>query len=514
MGDRHDVADGVTRNTYDAKAIENTVSANVDAKKPTGDPLLDEGPKCTRDPGGSGCFLEPSQRLAILNAYQQRTQTAEIGYSSALSDMKLDAVVQKEENDLPWIASLILDVIGAYGLSSLTKALQFFHDADMAELGRAVSSATGASANGVTSVAHDALGLVSEGHLKAVSKAVADKTKHEASDALRGRLAEDKKSKKRQTISYITELQSQAANVFTALREHAPADASDAQLLVMRLGFSPGNHNMSIYKSKLTEKLHRFEKSGVDTLGRGLEYREVPKERPDRDEEPGSRDSPHAGAHKQYASVVRDRIVVRVNYRNGAPSTYAYARLDWANTNQGHPADAHLDTTMPLSLNANRRHPIADILRMNHEPEIEGSIEIEFQDVAVERHLAVWGAPPMVLTRDSPPEPDRTHPPNYVPGKPYAAGPVAADLYNMDNYKPGKPYAPAPKPADRNDPANYMPGKPYYRPPSDDPNRYEPGLPYPSAGPGRDASNANNYLPGGTYGPSIDGGRGDNPDGS
>lgn len=220
--------------------------------------------------------------------------------------------------------------------------------------------------------------------LGTLSKIVVDQTKKGVTSEIKKQITEEKNDKRKEAQNYLLRLKDESIIAFQELRERPPGTATDAQLLVLLEGFQGSRHRPSAYKDALSAKLARFQASGVNKIGRDWAWRKT--------------NETAVGAN--YSAVVRDRMVVKVVFKSGRPTRYAYANNDWAEPRAIAPGGSDVsDESLPMNPETFRGQQIPKLLRLGRR-EFDSFIEPEFEGVAVERHLQVWGKEPETITAE------------------------------------------------------------------------------------------------------------------
>lgn len=449
-----------TLNKKADKVIDQDLTQNVPGKgvapepgRPkyrTGDNYVDEG-----SPGGE--LLDDGQRGRLVNAYQQRVTQAQEAYRHALTQLRVDKILQKLENDqksnLPWMFSLVIDVIGLHALSTLTSALGALVSVEKNNLLDVIDNvAKGGRTAKVAEKMQEGLSKITPAHLHALSKKASDKATKMAQSQIK-RATKDNSAKVQNAIDtgYIDYLMDHASMAFQALREEPPGLADDASMIVLWQSFDGANHTVGHYKDELTEKIARFNASGIMDVGR-----EVGRDRPATFDENYQINgpSPH-GPMGAADDTNRDRTIVQIQFLSGRASQYATAHRDWyvgeqvLNTDQLDP-DRKVEgeyrghqvtyTTAFRNHDTSYKDKTGKTITVHFEREfhIEKLIAPEFAEIAVERHNAQWRRAPWVIRVD-----DR--PARYAAGAPMPS-----------SFKPEGNYVIIPSPAlDINDPTTW-----------------------------------------------------------
>ena len=199
--------------------------------------------------------------------------------------------------------------------------------------------------------------------------------------------------------AYLLQLQDDGSRAFAHVREDQLAKADDVELIALWRAFEDRWHSVSMYKQLLSEKLEKFKKSAVLTIGRDAKTDQSPAiegQLPD----DVARDKVPSGGTANWQA--RDRFVVRLVFESGAQSVLAYAdkyipsqtvvsinrqegeEHGYADSNENKAAD-------PPRQGDYRGHPVQYVLNNYN---IVALVEEEFADIAVEKQLRTWGVPP------------------------------------------------------------------------------------------------------------------------
>ncbi len=352
---------------------------------PTGDDYVDRGAVCDQD-AGPGCLLTREQRLRLVMKFADRVNQAASNYNAGLQDVKLDVVMEKEE-DLSWVAAMLLDVATGYATTALATALGALKKANASQLSEIVADEILNQVEGAPRALdhklREAFVSISDAKLKENVKKVADFTKKKITSLAKHPQAT--KAKKAESASFLQELQSAASIGFQQIREWVPATASDAEMIALVQAFDVHNHLPEMYHQAIAEKLDRYLKSGASKIGSSYEYRDV------------TGDVPTGG------EVIRDVRVAWLEFESGYPRRLAFQHQDGTYNPNVMRRD---DPGSPLP--EKRSFGPHDAITDKPEPglsERSGTnffVPDEFVDVALARHKQVWGAdPPVVRVDDS-----------------------------------------------------------------------------------------------------------------
>jgi len=354
---------------------------------PTGDDYVDRGAVCDQH-AGPGCLLTKDQRQRLVMKFADRVNQTASNYNHGLADVKLDVVMEKEE-DLSWVAVMLLDVATGYAAAALTSALTALKKNAASQLAEVAAEETLHQVEGAPRTLDQRLQVafssVSDAKLKDQVKKATDSTKKKVTAAAKHPQAT--KSKKKESLVFLQELQSAASAGFQQIRERVPMTADDAELIVATQAFDTDNHQASMYTEAIRAKLDRYLESGVSKIGISYEDRSI------------TEDVPQGG------EVIRDVRVAWLDFESGYPRRLAFQHQDGHRTyGVIHKDDPDAPPELHESRGFGPRDPITD----KPEPglsERSGTnyfVPDEFVDAAIERHKQVWGGePPVVHVDDS-----------------------------------------------------------------------------------------------------------------
>lgn len=296
-------------------------------------PYIDHGAVCDVDATRPGCFLDAGQRARLISEYKERVAHARESYRGAILRLQLDRLTSSPSSDLPWIAELLLDVVGAHAFTSILGAIQL---AKAGEL-RMIERRIGEDAAGerlhthLDAEMHRSLSSLSETSMGWWAKEMTDRGKKSTQSALKAALGARAKSDGGREIDYLDLIASESSHVFKTMREEPPAVATDAQLCALWEAFDDDRHSLAIYEQLIADKVARFMSSDVDSIG--------------------------VSFFTHRTEMARSTQVVRLLYAAG-PSRLAYLKSD-----------------------AIDPQAIGDL------------VPAEFESVALARHQQVWGEP-------------------------------------------------------------------------------------------------------------------------
>lgn len=233
-----------------------------------GDQWIDHGSVCDgKDTSTPGCFMDNVQRMKLVIDLKMRAIAAAQNYKFALVELKFEELLKKEE-DLPWVLSLALDLIGAHLIKVATKATLSLKGGNITRLDAVVNGPVssdqtwrGKLMNRLSAIDNKTIESNVKTALDPLKKAAKDEIKH----SWNGEVPSSDKASK---ISYIDQLKDQCGIDFQTLATNAAGYSNDAALVVLWEGLHETHHTVSAYKAALSEKLKRFQKSGARDVGR------------------------------------------------------------------------------------------------------------------------------------------------------------------------------------------------------------------------------------------------------
>lgn len=397
---------------------------NLVQSREVGDPYIDHGAVCEgKGDSTAGCFLTDRQRDRLIGKFQLRCVTAATNYKIALTDIRVDELVKKDD-DLNWVLSLALDLAGAHLVNVVAKALKTLNSTTIKRLTEVELDAGrhGTYDPSSTSRAMSLLERISDKGIEDKTKVGFDVAKTQAKRGLKEALNAGPNAEKAMALSFIDQLKDGCDEGFNAFADHASSSANDAELVVLWEGMDASNHTPGKYKAVLEAKLARFKKSGVADIGR--------KETLDRE--------------FKVASVHRDTRVVWVrDFPGDAKKLYYQSQEGDYNPSVIEPGDPGVEGldwfNPPGPQKFGARHP-------RETPKLDRLVPEEFMESAIARNEVVYGP---VITLD--PVRDWYRSQGVDPatierasGAPSAASPRATSpLYSAPSIfaqPPGRPY--------------------------------------------------------------------------
>jgi hypothetical protein len=235
-----------------------------------GDAYIDRGAACDGERVSVGCFLEDKQRQRLVEDFRDCVSTAQTNYKDAIAELRVDRLLEKEE-DLSWVLSLALDAVGAHLLAVVARALKTVRAVGVTRLGEINERAAFLgqySDQSWPARAERMISATTDARIDGVTRSIFDTAKGSAKTGARAVRDHDSTTKKTATLAYLDELRDGCDVAFHAFKSNALANARDAELVVLWQGMQPEFHRVGAYKTVLAEKLQRFHRSGVTSIGR------------------------------------------------------------------------------------------------------------------------------------------------------------------------------------------------------------------------------------------------------
>lgn len=221
----------------------------------TGNSYADQGTACDATSGARrGCFLKPGQRGRIISEYQQRVLAAQMRYMDALGELRTDELLKKTKEKEDWVFDLLVDVIGAVTISSVSSALKYIANSGKETLSSVVENVD------------SAVGEIESEPLPEKGIEIGVNSSISAGKAALPKPSPDDNGKAA-SLDFIEIMKDSSAVTYQNLRENLLAGISDAMLLVVWQAFDARFHSTSEYKRQVSDKLKRFKDTGAERLG-------------------------------------------------------------------------------------------------------------------------------------------------------------------------------------------------------------------------------------------------------
>lgn len=348
---------------------------------PTGHEYVDRGSN-----RGFGSFLDSEQRKRLETQFQMRCIVAESNYQHGAQDVRIDKLLEKNDHELSWIASFLLDAAFGFIGTTVGKAVMTLKAANDRRVSELISQAImyqvpDPELGSITK----ALGAIDKSHIDGVVAGAKTEAVHKIQSYRESPGADAKK----QVSSYLDQLRDTATIAFQRFRETTPAQASDVELLTLFESMDAERHLISLYKVAISEKLRRFEESNVSKIGRQR------GERPIYDAHGNRR----PGGHPY--GVVQDVWVEWHSYVSGYPPelVFHYEDGEWNPDDNEKNNRQYVDSKDPSKgLKPRERKHIRKVVGggvgISNDPRSIVIVPREFRSVAIQRHHRMWGAAP------------------------------------------------------------------------------------------------------------------------
>ncbi|MGN6105483.1 MAG: hypothetical protein ACTHU0_10295 [Kofleriaceae bacterium] len=329
------------------------------------------GAQCEVNPDSDDCYLDADQRTRLIGLVRERIRDAGVEYFSAIQELKIEHLIKKE-SDLHWAVALVIDIASSRLTSAVENAAGKLRKSAINSIDNvALERAAHGMMNERAPIfgAQRALRGIDENKTKTAAKAVVDPAKKSVQRTATATQNAPERTQKGETQSYLGQLRSNVVIAFKLLADSVAARASDSELMAMFDAFDPSEHNYDAYKQALAEKLERFEKCGVTSIGRTQSYYK-------------DQETPTIDTH-------RDTRVVWVGFASGRPSEL------WYEYHDGHPGNLNvIKPGDPLDPVYRGPMPFGPRDPIYKDPKLDRPVPQEFWLVAVERHIKTWSEAP------------------------------------------------------------------------------------------------------------------------
>lgn len=306
----------------------------------------------------------------------------------------MDELVKKPETDIPWVVSLLVDLLAGHLIGKLSDAV-----VAMKNSARVADAARTIEKQGIQVSAGESVDLFKEFEIAvnvddpswresvrraalqvdgstvaAGIKIAGDGAKSIGTETAKKGLSQPGATKQTHAIAYMDQLLGAASTGFVYLRETVPGYANDAQLIAIRKAMAIEHHQADTYKAAIEAKVQRFLKSGITELGRNYANRNA--------------ESIHTSTR-----VVRDTRLVWRQYLSGYPKDLGYESQDGETS----PSTIEPGTPQMPSKGPQRFGPRRPITR---EAELGSIVPREFHEAALARHEMLWDEPPRTVVID------------------------------------------------------------------------------------------------------------------
>jgi len=234
-----------------------------------GNAAIDSGPSCEANPAASECFLVDKQRQRLEQWIMFRVGKAGENYKGALADLKVAELVKKPD-DLGWVTSMVLDLIGGHLMVTVGAMLKGLRAAGISKLNDIgfYNAMTGVEDSVWQLRAMSALHAVTPGAIDAASRSAFLGVATPQAKSL-GKKLQNHDAEQHTTVqtSFLDGLRDNCDAGFERLLTGLIAGASDADLVLAYESFDPDHHSTGVYVKELKAKLKRFMDSGVPDIG-------------------------------------------------------------------------------------------------------------------------------------------------------------------------------------------------------------------------------------------------------
>ncbi len=338
-----------------------------------GDNYIQGQGHCTKS-SRPDCFLDEGTRSRLVSGYQARVTAAAGWYGDALTQLRVDQLISKDE-EVGMVTSLIIDALGGLALKGITRAAKWLRSADASSV---FNQEVGFAFDDGSSVVEllDKAKSANESHLNLAVKGAAEQGKRAVTKAAASAAStsDEFEHQKAVGLSYVDQLAANAAIAFQHQREDPPSVASDAELILLYHSWSVDmGHTVGMYKAELQAKLDRFKASPASKIGRTS-----------RSLHHGSFDSLDGDYEKIRGKALdthlRDTKLGMEHYTDGSAPELVYYKKDYRN-----PMD-----TVPDHLWKDRKLDL-DPAAEDNDFKPYKSVEKEFTEAAIAQNEAAWG---------------------------------------------------------------------------------------------------------------------------
>lgn len=223
-------------------------------------------------------FLTASQRSRLEAEFIGRVDTAELAYVTALTDLRVDKLVEKEE-ELPIWLSLLVGVGGMAMESTVTSAVKL-----LKKSGEAARTIKGLGAGAVEhELVESHVAGLSEGAVEKLVGQLVDTAKEKTLAAVGkpgpaapggGAAGDGEDEQKPAELNYIDYLRDHALVLFQNVKEENLSSSSDEELLGVFASFDAKLHSVTMYRAKLEEQIKRYMSSHAKEIGHRVHARD------------------------------------------------------------------------------------------------------------------------------------------------------------------------------------------------------------------------------------------------
>lgn len=224
-----------------------------------GDPYIDKGTPCDADPSGPQCILESDVRAKLVRTYQNRVGIAHGSYIVALTELRVDELLKRDDADIGWIMNLVIGVTTGYIGVLAAGALKM-----LASLNTAERMAQLAPLNPTKPIA---IAFSAEKQIDGLMAALAGTARGYATISAVGSKVATAQGEHQRVVGFIDKLKSGASVLYQHLAEGPPATASDEAMIGLWQAMDATHHSVDQYKQVLGDQIQRFKQSKASWIG-------------------------------------------------------------------------------------------------------------------------------------------------------------------------------------------------------------------------------------------------------
>jgi len=312
-------------------------------------------------------FLTDQQRPILIAEYIGRVNAAHAAYLSALVDLHIEKVTEKEE-EFPIVGMLLLAAGGKAAEAVLRGACALLRRG-----GQAAAQLAEAGVQGVTHEAEGKMLGLSEKSVEFIISTATDQAKDKIKGSAAKALGAEQATAKGQALSFIDYMRDASMTLFQRFREEPIGRVSDAQLLALFTSFEGSRHTPTLYRLGCDSYLRKYMASHAKDIGHKEEF------------------GVKAGRMAESRTETR---VANIRVGNTVRKGYIQTELDNA-FGGGVPSSAALDAP---------DHAIGmqEAGVETEEPRFLGWVEPELEDVATATHEQRWLQAPATYTLNLP----------------------------------------------------------------------------------------------------------------
>jgi len=336
----------------------------------------------------SRSLLTPAQRTTLEEKFRLRALAIEGNYQDAASQLRVNELLKKEDSELHWIASLLLDVGVGLVAGQILKSLVAIKASRGAKLEAIVSSAIEHQEPNFKLTTSQQLiqaaTKLSDESVKSTVDAAFGLGKKQAITDIKEPHIAGIKDEKEQNVAFLDYLKDVATITYQRFRESGYKGLDDAELILLFDSLDGHNHLISFYKVLISDKLKRFQDSKVSEIGRKLTTRKL-----------------YAADGKQVATpgyagkrVMRDVYVEWHTYLSSSPNQLVYRFHDSHDLADSISPDEPSETALPMPPSSRKKVTASPEHGVSEDPNSIFIVPREFHEIAIERHRKMWGQDP------------------------------------------------------------------------------------------------------------------------